>query len=44
VTVTPVVAIVAMGCLLTFGLVVVLKAKPEDLPEIFQTFRRWFAK
>jgi hypothetical protein len=43
-TVTPLVAIVAMGCLLTFGLVVVLKARPEDLPKIFGIFTRWFGK
>jgi len=42
VTVSPLVAIVAMGCLLTFSLVVVLKARPEDLPKIFRTFTRWF--
>jgi hypothetical protein len=42
--VSPLVAIVAMGCLLVFGLVVVFKARPEDLPKIFRSFTRWFGK
>jgi hypothetical protein len=44
VTVTPLVAIVAMGCLLIFGLVVVLRARPEDLPNIFRSFTRRFGR
>jgi hypothetical protein len=44
VTVSPLVAIVAIGCLLIFGLVVVLRARPEDLPRIFKSFTRWFGK
>lgn len=43
-TVTPLVAIVAMGCLLIFGLAVVRKAPPEDLAKIFHAFTRWFGK
>jgi hypothetical protein len=44
VTISPLVAIVARGCLLIFDLAVVLKARPEDLPKIFRTFTRWFGK
>jgi hypothetical protein len=44
VTVSPLVAIVGMLCLLIVTLAIVSRARPEDLPKIFETFRRWFGK
>ncbi len=38
------VAIVAISALLIFGLVVVLRAEPTDIPKIIEFLTRWFRK
>jgi hypothetical protein len=43
-TITPLVAIVAMLCLLVVTLVAIFRVPPEHIPKILQTFTRWFGR
>ncbi len=42
VSVSPVVAITGMLCLLVLGLVIVIRADPPDLPKIARLWGKWF--
>jgi uncharacterized membrane protein (DUF485 family) len=43
-TVSPAVAIVAIMAAFILALVIVIRARGEDLPKIAQTLRRWFGR
>jgi hypothetical protein len=44
VTVSPVVAIVFLLVFLVLALVALFRAKPDDIPRLFEGFWRWFGK
>jgi len=44
VTVSPVVAIVFLLVFLVLALTALFRAKPDDIPKLFQSFCRWFGK
>jgi hypothetical protein len=44
VTVSPLVAIVFLLVFLVLTLVALFRAKPDDIPTLFQSFWRWFGK
>ena len=43
-TVSPSVAIVFLLVFLVLALVALIRAKPDDIPKLFQSFWRWFGK
>jgi hypothetical protein len=44
VTISPLVAVVFLLVFLVLALTALFRAKPDDIPELFRNFWRWFGK